>query len=151
MSEWVIWLIFAAVLVVAEICTLTAALGLLGAAAMVTALFAAIGLPLPIQLMVFTAASAAGVLLIRPIALRHLHRPQLERFGVDALIGKQAYVLREVTALDGRVRIGGEEWSARAYDETLAIPVGAIVDVMEISGSTALVYPRENPWTTPPL
>jgi len=151
MDDWLIWLIFAAVLVVAEIGTLTAALGLLGAAAVVTALFAAIGLPLPIQLLVFTAASAAGVLLIRPAALRHLRRPQLERFGVDALIGKQACVLREVTTLDGRVRIGGEEWSARTYDETLAIPVGAIVEVMEISGSTALVYPREYPWKSPPL
>jgi membrane protein implicated in regulation of membrane protease activity len=151
MDGWLIWLIFAAVLVVAEICTLTAALGVLGAAAVVTSLFAGIGLPLPVQLVVFTAASTAGVLLIRPMALRHLHRPQLERFGVDALIGKQAYVLREVTALDGRVRIGGEEWSARAYDETLAIPVGAVVDVMEISGSTALVYPREYPWKSPPL
>jgi membrane protein implicated in regulation of membrane protease activity len=151
MDEWLIWLSVAAVLVVAEICTFTAALGLLGAAAVITAVFAAIGLPLPIQLLVFTAASAAGVLLIRPMALQHLHRPQLERFGVDALIGKQAYVLREVTALDGRVRIGGEEWSARAYDETLAIPVGEVVDVMEISGSTALVYPRELPWKSPPL
>jgi membrane protein implicated in regulation of membrane protease activity len=151
MDDWLIWLIVAAVLIAAEICTLTAALGLLGAAAVVTALFATIGLPLPIQLLVFTAASAAGVLLIRPAALRHLHRPQLERFGVDALIGQQACVLREVTASDGRVRIGGEEWSARAYDETLAIPVGAIVDVMEISGSTALVYPKEYPWKSPPL
>jgi membrane protein implicated in regulation of membrane protease activity len=149
MDEWLIWLIVAAVLIVAEISTFTAALGLLGAAAVVTALFAAIGLPLPVQLLVFTAASAAGVLLIRPAALRHLRRPQLERFGVDALIGKQAYVLREVTALDGRVRIGGEEWSARAYDETLAIPVGTVVDVMKISGSTAFVYPREFPWKPP--
>jgi membrane protein implicated in regulation of membrane protease activity len=44
---------------------------------------------------------------------------------------------------EGRVRIGGEEWSARSYDETLVIPPGATVDVLEISGSTALVHPRE--------
>lgn len=143
MDEWVIWLIFAVVLGVAEIFTLTAALGMLGAAALVTAVFAAVGLPLPIQLLVFTAASTAGVVLMRPVAYRYLHRPQLERFGIDALVGKPAYVLQEVTAMDGRVRIGGEEWTARAYDETLVIPKGAIVDVMEIKGSTALVYPRE--------
>lgn len=143
MDQWIIWLIFAVVLVIAEIFTLTAALGVLGTAALVTAVFAAVGLPLPIQLLVFTAASTAGVLLIRPMAYRHLHRPQLERFGVDALIGKPAYVLQEVTAMDGRVRIGGEEWSAHTYDETLVIPKGAIVDVIEINGSIALVYPRE--------
>lgn len=146
MDEWLLWLIFAVVLGVAEIFTLTAALGMLGAAALITAGFAAIGLPLPLQLVVFTIASTAGVVLVRPIALRHMQRPQLERFGVDALIGKPAYALTDVTELDGRVRIGGEEWTARAYDETLVIPAGTIVDVMEIRGSTALVYPREGPW-----
>jgi len=142
MDEWVIWLIIAVVLGVVEILTLTAALGILGAAALITAVFAAI-VPLPFQLLVFTAAATTGVLLIRPIALRHMHQPQLERFGVDALIGERAYVIDEVTGLSGRVRIGGEEWTARAYDETLVIPAGATVDVMQISGSTALVYPRE--------
>ena len=143
MDDWVIWLILGVVLSVAEIFSLSAALGLLGGAAFVTAVFAAVAVPLPFQLLVFTAASAAGILLVRPIALRHMHRPQLERFGVDALIGKPATVLQEVTACGGRVRIGGEEWTAHSYDETLVIPVGAIVDVMAISGSIALVYPRE--------
>ena len=142
MDEWVIWLIIAVVLGVVEILTLTAALGVLAAAALITAVFAAI-VPLPFQLLVFTAAATTGVMLIRPIALRHMHQPQLERFGVDALIGERAYVIDEVTGLSGRVRIGGEEWTARAYDDTLVIPAGSTVDVMQISGSTALVYPRE--------
>jgi membrane protein implicated in regulation of membrane protease activity len=142
MTEWVIWLIFAVALGIAEILTLTAALGVLGAAAVITAGVALI-LPLPLQLVVFTIAATAGVMLIRPVALRHMHRPQLERFGIDALIGKPAYVLDEVTAMSGRVRIGGEEWTARAYDETLVMPTGTVVDVMQIDGSTALVYPRE--------
>jgi membrane protein implicated in regulation of membrane protease activity len=142
MDEWVIWLIFAMVLVVAEIFTLTAALGVLGVAALITAVFAAF-LPLPFQLLAFTAAATAGVVLIRPIALRHMRQPQLEQFGVDALVGKPAYVLEEIGPHTGRVRIGGEEWTARAYDETVIIPAGNVVDVMRISGSTALVYPRE--------
>ncbi len=154
MEEWLVWLVFAVVLGVVEIFSLTAALGVLGGAALITAGAAALGLPLPVQLLVFTAVSTVGVVLIRPIALRHRQRPQLARFGVDALVGKPASVIDEVTALGGRVRIGGEEWTARAYpgtfDETLVIPVGAIVDVMEIQGSTALVYPREGPWTSQP-
>ena len=52
-------------------------------------------------------------------------------------------VLEEVTDRSGRVRIGGEDWSSRSYDETLVIPVGTKVDVMQIEGATALVYPRE--------
>ncbi len=143
MDSWIIWLILAAALGVAEIFTLTAALGLLGLAAGLTAIVALIGLPVPIQFGVFVVASLAGLVLIRPIAQRHLRQPPSQRFGVAALVGKQAYVTREVTGREGRVRIGGEEWSARAYDETLVIPTGATVDVIEIEGATALVYPRE--------
>jgi membrane protein implicated in regulation of membrane protease activity len=142
MDVWVIWVIVAVVLGVAEIFTLTAALGLLGGAALITAVFAAAGLPLPGQLVVFTIASTASLVLLRPVAQRHLLPPR-QRFGVEALIGKSAYVVQEVTGRDGRVRIGGEEWTARAYDETVVIPAGAIVDVMQIDGATAVVYPRE--------
>lgn len=143
MDPWLIWLIIAAVLAAAEIFTLTAALGMLSVAALATAGSDAVGLPLPFQFLVFTIVATVTVLFVRPIALRHLLQPQAERFGVDALIGKAAYVVSEVTGLGGRVRIDGEEWTARAYDETLVIPPGATVDVIEISGATAIVYPRD--------
>ncbi|MFF4321218.1 NfeD family protein [Streptomyces sp. NPDC001568] len=143
MDPWLIWLIAAAVLGAAEIATLTAALGLLGGAALVTAVSAGLGLPLPWQFLVFAVASTVGVVFVRPAALRRLSSSPDERFGVDALVGAGALVTSEVSALGGRVRIGGEEWTARAYDETLVIPPGATVDVIEIKGTTALVYPRE--------
>ncbi|HEX4559212.1 MAG TPA: NfeD family protein [Mycobacterium sp.] len=146
MDAWLIWLIIAVVLLVVEMLTLTVAVGMLGVAALVAAGFAALGLPVFVQLLAFTVTATIGVLLIRPIVRRHMRRPQLERFGIQALVGKPAYVVAEVSGLDGRVRIGGvggEEWTARPYDQTLVIPAGAIVDVLEISGSTAFVYPRE--------
>ncbi|MBU6531714.1 NfeD family protein [Streptomyces sp. NPDC057245] len=143
MDPWLIWLIVSAVLVVAEIFTLTAALGMLGAAALITAGSAAAGLSPPFQFVVFTVVSTVTLLFVRPVALRHVLQPPTERFGVDALVGKAAYVVSDVTGREGRVRIGGEEWTARAYDETLVIPRGSTVDVMEISGTTAFVYPRE--------
>lgn len=143
MELWLIWLVLAVALGVAEIFTLTAALGVLGAAALVPAVLAAFGAPLPIQLVMYGVAATLGVVLVRPVALRHMHTPQLERFGVDALVGKHAYVLREVTDRDGLVRIDGEEWTARTFDESTVIPVGAAVDIMRISGTTAVVYPRE--------
>jgi hypothetical protein len=37
------------------------------------------------------------------------------------------------------------EWTARAYGPPLVIPAGTAVEVMEISGGTALVYPQEGP------
>ena len=150
MTDWLIWLIFAVLLGVAEIFTLTIALGMLGGAALVTAGVAAFGLPWPVQLLVFAGSATAGIVLVRPAALRHMQRPQVERFGIDALIGQQAFVVREVNGRDGLVRIGGEEWTARAYDETIVIPAGSVVDVMDINGTTALVYPRELPWNSNP-
>lgn len=143
MAMWVLWLVAAVVLGVAEIFTLTAALGVLGAAALVPAGLAALGLPLPVQLVAFAAAAVAGVVLVRPVALQHMSQPQLERFGVDALIGKRAFVLREVSDRDGLVRIDGEDWTARSFDEDAVIPVGTAVNVMRINGTTAYVYPEE--------
>lgn len=142
MDEWLVWLVFAVVLGIAEVFTLTAALGVLACAALLTAILATI-LPVPFQLLTFVVAATAGVVLVRPIALRHMRQPQLQRFGVDALVGEPAYVLEEVTGQGGLVRIGGEEWTARAYDETLVLPAGTVVDVMEIRGSTAFVYPQD--------
>jgi membrane protein implicated in regulation of membrane protease activity len=93
--------------------------------------------------LVFAVVATVTVLFLRPIALRHVLTPQAARFGVDALVGRAAYVVSEVTGLEGRVRIDGEEWTARAYDETLVIPAGKTVDVIEINGATAIVYPRD--------
>ncbi|MEN3586042.1 MULTISPECIES: NfeD family protein [unclassified Streptomyces] len=142
MDLWVIWLIVAAVLAVAEVFTLTAAMGMLSVAALVTAVFAAVGLPLPLQLVVYAAVATVTVLFVRPAAVRAL-RPSGTRFGIEALVGRSALVLSEVSGNEGLVRIDGEEWTARAYDETLVIPAGATVDVIEISGTTAFVYPRD--------
>ncbi|WP_431946300.1 NfeD family protein [Actinacidiphila sp. bgisy167] len=143
MDPWLIWLFLAAALAVAEILTLTAALGMLSAAALFTAGAAAVGLPLPFQFVVFAVVATVSVVFVRPVAVRHLQRPPRERFGVEALVGRAAYVVSEVTGVGGRVRIDGEEWTARAYDASLVIPPGAAVDVIEISGATALVYPRD--------
>jgi membrane protein implicated in regulation of membrane protease activity len=143
MVMWLLWLVAAVVLGVAEIFTLTAALGVLGAAALVPAALAAFGLPVAVQLVAFAVAAAAGVVLVRPVALRHMSQPQLERFGVDALIGKRAFVVRDVSDRDGLVRIDGEDWTARSFDDDTVIPAGAAVSVMRISGTTAYVYPME--------
>jgi membrane protein implicated in regulation of membrane protease activity len=140
---WIVWLILAAVLGVAELLTVTLTLGLLAVAAAVAAVVGAAGAPVPFQIVAFVVTAGAGLGLVRPIAVRHLKQPPSLRTGTAALVGRSALVQQEVSGQHGRVRIGGEEWSARAYDETLVIPVGATVDVIKIEGATALVYPRE--------
>jgi membrane protein implicated in regulation of membrane protease activity len=144
MVSWIVWLIVAAVLGVAELLTMTFAFGLIAAAALVAAIVGAFHIDLPIQLAAFVVAAGAGLGVVRPIAIRHIKQPPALRTGVAALVGRSAIVLEEVNEHSGRVRIDGEEWSSRPYlDESLVIPVGTKVDVMQIKGATALVYPRE--------
>ncbi|WP_409470778.1 NfeD family protein [Streptomyces sp. HC307] len=140
---WFVWLLAAAALGVAEFFTLTLVFGLLAGAALVAAVVAGVGIGLLGQLVALGAAAAVGLVIVRPVALRHMTEQPLIREGSDALIGKRAEVMQEVTATRGLIKLSGEEWSARALDESLVIPVGALVDVMEIEGATAIVYPRE--------
>ena len=140
MESWIVWLIVAAVLGVAELVTITFAFGIIAVAAVVGAFH----LDLAIQLAAFVVAAGAGLGFIRPVAIRHIKQPPALRTGTAALVGRSAIVLEEVNEHSGRVRIEGEEWSSRPYlDESLVIPVGTKVDVMQIKGATALVYPRE--------
>lgn len=141
--SWLAWLIAAAVLGVAEYFTLTLAFGLLAAAALVAALVAGLGAPLLVQVIVFVLASCIGLLVVRPIARRQLTNAPLVRDGSDALIGKKAVVLEEVSGVGGLIKLSGEVWSARTLDEHQVIPPGAGVEVMEIDGATAVVYPRD--------
>jgi membrane protein implicated in regulation of membrane protease activity len=143
MGSWIVWLILAAVLGVAEVMTTTLAFGLIAAGAVVAAVVGAAGVGLPFQLAAFAVASAAGLGLVRPIAMRHIRQPPLLRTGTSALVGRSAKVVEEITDDGGQVRIGGELWSARPYDESHVIPVGSTVDVFAIEGATALVHPRE--------
>jgi membrane protein implicated in regulation of membrane protease activity len=112
-------------------------------AAVVAAIVGGVGLGLPFQIAAFAVAAGAGLGVVRPLAVRHIRQPPLLRTGTSALVGRPATVTEEVTPLAGRVRIGGEVWSARSYDEAQVIPVGSTVDVFAIEGATALVHPRE--------
>ncbi|MGW2384897.1 NfeD family protein [Streptomyces sp. NPDC001658] len=140
---WFAWLLAAAALGVAEFFTLTLVFGLMAGAALVAAVVAGVGVGVLGQFVALGVAAAAGLVLVRPVALRAMAQQPLTLDGTDALIGKRAEVMQEVTATRGLIKLSGEEWSARALDETLVIPVGALVDVMEIEGATAIVYPRE--------
>jgi membrane protein implicated in regulation of membrane protease activity len=143
LGVWIVWLIVAAALGAAEIYTTTLAFGLVAVGALVAAGTGALGGNMALQFVAFVVASAAGLGIARPLAMRHIQQPPVLRTGTAALVGRTAFVLEEVSARGGRVQIGGEEWSSRPYDETLVIPAGSTVDVLQIEGATALVYPRE--------
>lgn len=143
MDAWLIWLICAVAAAVGEILTAGFFLAPFSAGAfggMVAALLGAGGV---IQLIVFAAITLACFALVRPVARRHLYTPPAIRTGTAALIGRSGIVLERIANDEGvgSVRIDGEVWTARAYDESVEIDAGAKVQVVEIRGATALVAP----------
>ena len=137
--EWVYWMVAAGVLAVGEMVTTSFFLGPIALAAALAALVALVGGGLVLQWIVFIAASIASIGLLRPIARRHLRLPASTRTGAAALVGTRAVVLEQVDADRGAVKIGGEIWTARAYDEDHVIEPGTRVEVLRIDGATALV------------
>jgi membrane protein implicated in regulation of membrane protease activity len=137
--EWVYWIVAAGVLGVGEMITTGFFLGPIALAAVMAAVVAGIGGGMVLQWVVFIVASVASLGLLRPIARRHLHLPVATRTGAAALVGARATVLEQVDADRGQVKIGGEVWSARAYDEDQVLEPGTRVEVLKIDGATALV------------
>jgi len=139
MDEWVWWMVAAGALAVGEIFTLSFFLGPISVAAVAAAIVALAGAGVGIQWIVFIVASLASLLVLRPIARRHLRTPAQLRTGTAALVGGSALVLERVDRDGGQVKIAGEIWTARSYDEDETFEPGARVEVMKIEGATALV------------
>jgi membrane protein implicated in regulation of membrane protease activity len=140
-SAWLAWAIIAVLLVIGEV--LTPGLFFLGpiaVAAVAAAIAAAFGGGWVVDLGVFVAGSVAAVGVLRPIARSHIKMPLAMRTGAAALVGASGVVVEQVDAHAGRVKIGGEVWSARALDESQVLAPGTPVQIAEIQGATALVY-----------
>jgi len=139
MDEWVWWMLAAGVLAIGEMFTLSFFLGPVAVAAVTAAIVALAGGGVALQWIVFIAMSGATLLVLRPIARRHLRTPMQLRSGTAALVGAPAIVLERVDGRGGQVKIGGEIWSARSFDEDQAFEPGTRVEVLKIEGATALV------------
>jgi len=142
MDAWVIWLVVAVVLGVAEVLNLSFYLFPFAIGAAGAALVSLAGGGAILAWPVFAVLTAVSFGIVRPIAKRHLDMPPQIRTGTAALVGRTAVVLERVDndAATGSVRLDGEVWSARAYDEDRIFDEGSRVQVLEIRGATALVH-----------
>ena len=141
MAAWLIWLIAAALLAIAETTSLDFVLLMMAGGALAGAGIAALTLGLPFQLLAFAVVAIGLLVVVRPAAKRHLERTShLSKTGVEALVGQTAVVIRAVDGEHGRVRIGGDEWSATSLDPREVLEIGRTVRVMEIRGATAIVW-----------
>lgn len=142
MSVWLIWLIAACVLGVAEMHHGGFYLAPFAVGAALAAAVALAGIGAGLSGVVFVAASVTVLATLSPIARRHRRLPPSLRTGAAALVGRSATVLERIANDEGigRVKIeGGEVWTARSFDDDQVIDAGDHVEVVEIRGATALV------------
>jgi membrane protein implicated in regulation of membrane protease activity len=139
MDAWVIWLIVAVVFGIGEIATLGFFLAPFAGGALVAALVAGAGGGTVGSWLAFLVVSVVLLAALRPVALRHRKQAPSLRTGTAALVGRTATVVEKVGGDEGCVRLDGEIWTARAYDEDQVFEPGTRVQVLEIRGATALV------------
>jgi membrane protein implicated in regulation of membrane protease activity len=139
MEPWVFWIVLAVVLAVGEIFSLSLYLAPFAGGALVAALVDAVGGGLAFSLVAFLVASSALLMALRPIARAHLRTGLTMRTGTAALVGRDATTLERIARDGGMVKLEGETWSARPFDDDDVIEAGRRVTVMEIRGATALV------------
>jgi membrane protein implicated in regulation of membrane protease activity len=137
----IIWIVLAVALAAAELVWPSFFLAPFAAGAALGAVSQWAGLGTVAALVGFVASSGLLLTFVRPIARRHLYTPQAARTGVAALIGRTAIVAQRVDndAQTGLVKLEGELWTARCWDEDEVLAAGKRVHVVEIKGATALV------------
>jgi membrane protein implicated in regulation of membrane protease activity len=144
MSSWEVWLVLAVVLAVGEVLTTTFVLAMVSAGALAAALVAGVtGGSAALEGITFAVVSVALLVGVLPVARRHRNLPPLLRTGTAALVGSRGTALTQIDRHSGQVRLGGENWTARPYDEAVVIAAGTDVDVFEIDGATAVVHPAD--------
>jgi membrane protein implicated in regulation of membrane protease activity len=143
MDPWLVWLIAGVFASVGEILTVGFFLAPFAVGAFAAMLASLAGGGDVVQLLTFAIVTMASFGVVRPIARRHMHVPPQIRTGTAALVGQPAMVLERISNDEnvGSVRLDGEVWTARAFDDDLVIAQGTKVQVIEIRGATALVAP----------
>ena len=152
---WLWWIGAALVLGVIETLTVDLTFLMFAGGAVGGAIAAALGASFLAQAIVFAVVSTLLLAAVRPWA-----KWQLLSTTPSALIGREATALTVIDERGGRVRLGGEEWSARLVDEArpaappahrgyaasalpgpTRIEPGADVRVTAIDGAIAVVAP----------
>jgi membrane protein implicated in regulation of membrane protease activity len=141
MDPWVLWLIAAVLLAIGEMVTMGLFLAPFAGGALIATLLAAAGAGTTIELAAFLVVSVVLLAALRPIAREHQRSRGRIKMGTAALVGQSATVVERIANAEGVgcVKLDGEIWTARAYDDDDIIEPGTRVQVLEIRGATALV------------
>ena len=138
-GSWLAWLGGALVLGAIEAASVHFVFVMLAGGALAGAVAAALGASLPVQVITAVVVASALLATVRPIAKRYFTVPDNGGIGSRAQVGRSAMVLETVTEHDGRVKLGGETWSARTRAGAALCLPGQEVQVVSIEGATAIV------------
>jgi membrane protein implicated in regulation of membrane protease activity len=135
------WLIFALALAGAELLTGDMFLLMLGGGAVAASVTAWLThWPILGDGAVFLVVSVLLVVLVRPALRQRLTPARGLPTGIEALEGKSAVVLDRVARDAGQVKLDGQIWTARPYNDGDIYEPGESVTVMHIDGATAVVF-----------
>jgi membrane protein implicated in regulation of membrane protease activity len=146
----VVWIVVGLALFAIEATTMTFVALYFGAAALVAGLAAALGLNVPLQLLLFALVSVVSLVGTRGMITRALQRTPVIRSNVHSLVGRRGVVTVPITAAAGRgqIRVGSEFWTARPYmEDSSDIADGTTVEVLAVEGNAALVLPLDRALT----
>lgn len=140
----VVWLIILVLCLAVEIATLGLTSIWFAIGALVSTVAALLNLPLWMQNTLFVLVSLVLLFFTRPIAVKYFNKDRVKT-NAESLIGKQAIVISGIDNLQGtgQIMVSGQEWSAKAMDESVRYPVGAVVEVMAIQGVKLIVRERK--------
>jgi membrane protein implicated in regulation of membrane protease activity len=139
-NPWLAWLGLAQILAANEAATVDIVFLMLAGGAAAGAAASAVGLPVPGQVVVAVVVAGLLLLEVRPFITRKFMVAEASHgIGAHGLVGRSGRVLQAVTATDGRVKGGGETWSARIPKGDATCQPGQEVRVVSIEGATVIV------------
>lgn len=140
---YIIWLILAVILAVAELLSLNLTTIWFALAALISFFVALTGLNIIVQIVVFLLTSILLLIFTKPFVKKYL-KVGSEKTNVDSLIGKEAIVKESIDNLknEGVVYINGLSWSARNIVNQ-PIPVNATVLIIKVEGVKLIVKEKE--------
>jgi membrane protein implicated in regulation of membrane protease activity len=140
MAAWLLWLIAAGLFAGGEMASLDLVLLMFAGGAVGGMGVALLGGPVLLQLVAFVVVSVGLLVVVRPIAKRHLVERNPEQIdGVAVLVGQTAVVSQRVDGDSGRIRLGADEWTARTQLDGEAYEVDDEVRIVQIEGPVAYV------------
>lgn len=147
-NAWAIWLSLAFLLGIAEVLSLNLVLIMLAVGALAGAGVAVIAPGLWwLQVLVAVAVSVGMLVLLRPTLLEKVRNMPGYRSSTDKMVGSSGVAISQVSSKGGEIKVDGLSWSARTFDPSVVIEEGTEIEVYEIDGVTAIVYPKHGELT----